>query len=76
MIMQRIQCRWQVLRLHTEVDMTTIQDALNAYNQQHGTNYATVQALSTALTTVALREAWIHKKINDAHEAAANDVIQ
>jgi hypothetical protein len=55
--------------------MATIAQALAAYNAQHGTNYATANALGAALTTEALREAWVAKMRNAAHEAAAIEVI-
>jgi hypothetical protein len=55
--------------------MATIAQALAAYNAQNGTNYATAAALGTALTTRALRDAWVAKKRNDANEAASGEVI-
>lgn len=50
--------------------MVTNIEALAAYNLQHGTTYATVAALGTALVREALREAWRAKLMNAAHEAA------
>lgn len=55
--------------------MATIQEALSAYNEQHGTTHATAQALGNALVSRALREAWKRKKQNEASEAAAGEEI-
>ena len=56
--------------------MVTKAEALAAYNEQHKTEYATVQALAIDLTSYALREAWLIKKRNEAQEAAAVEVIE
>lgn len=55
--------------------MVTKAVALAAYNQQHGTNYATVTALGTALANEAIKEAWVSKQTSDAHDLAAAEAV-
>ena len=55
--------------------MVTKQEALAVYNEQHGTTY-TLTSLAVELLRSTLKDAWFHKRYNDAITAIQEDVIE